>query len=601
MGLIADLIGIEQDKKKQERQLQFEVWKNYLQSGQIKQGQETQAWEQLKKSAPKDSHGILDMFKPVLMAGARGAGKVGEALHLPGAEKLEEAGTPKYKAPGAANGRPKPGEEGSPFLSEEQVRERQLQQHKIEDARAVEKATKLAQAKQTMERQAEVQNRKEDAVEFQRITQDDTIPEAQKQFMIAELGGKAPAERNWKSGVVVLGNGSELPVSYNEKDPSKVMIGGGQTITLPLGSSPPMSWEDRERQKKEPKTPGEKFTGDLKTQIDTQEILSHPEKYDAATVQAAKREQVRLNTQQTGNTLRVQVEREQLPGAAGQIAPPTAGQAPIDRFNPQQKNLVSSTVNMLASGTSVGFGQAARNQINEGRRLIEQATGLTPEEVDFRVERRKAAKQSYDKLKLLEASTQGLFSSLDRSGVILTNLRPQLPNSDVTKINEWLQSGAREFNVTGVSDAAVRYGLALAAVRNEYARVIAGGAASVGQTPVEALRLAGEQMRPGFTIGNTKAMVDQIRQEGRQVIGGRQDELNNLSSEVRGQLFPELFGKPYQQPEITPPPPPANGRLGKELPGASGTVPYKSNGKIYNIPAGQVQEFLKDHPQAVKQ
>jgi len=288
----------------------------------------------------------------------------------------------------------------------------------------------------------------------------------------------------------------------------------------------------------------------------------HPE-WDEARV---KREasQMYLNNQadkakarETGITsgqLNISLKREELPGSGGTVAAPAAGQRPYDNLNPKQKILVTNAINMLSSGTSLGFGQRGRTQLNEAKRVIEESTGLTPEEIDFRVDRRKAAKNAFGKLTLLKASTEGLFNSLDRAATILTNLRPQLPDTDVTKINEWLQSGALEFNVAGVSAPAVQYGLALAAVRNEYARVIAGGAASAAQTPVEAIHIASQNIRAGFNSANTKAMVDQMRTEGKQSIGGRQDELNSLASETRQPLFPELFGQQYQNQQTVPQP-----------------------------------------------
>ncbi len=310
-----------------------------------------------------------------------------------------------------------------------------------------------------------------------------------------------------------------------------------------------------------PPTEG-KYPAALTEAIDIEEILANPSKHTAAEVAGAQAEKKRQTEQAKqretliiGGGLRNEEARQALPGMGGAVTAPGAGQTPYQALNPKQKILVTNAENMLASGTSLGFGQAARNQINEAKRIVQEATGITPTEVDFRVERRKAAKGAFDKLTLLKDSTQGLFNSLDRAATILTNLRPQLPDSDLTKINEWLQSGAREFD-TGLvnSQAAIQYGLALAAVRNEYARVIAGGAASVGQTPVEAIRLASDNMRAGFSSKNTKAMVDQIRTEGRQAIGGRQDELNRLNKEIRQPLFPELRGGKYEESQTEPPP-----------------------------------------------
>jgi hypothetical protein len=121
-----------------------------------------------------------------------------------------------------------------------------------------------------------------------------------------------------------------------------------------------------------------------------------------------------------------------------------------------------------------------------------------------------------------------------------------LPQSDVAKINEWLMSGSRSFNVTGVSDKAIRYGLAMAAVRNEYARVISGGGMSIAQVPVEALNSAGALMREGFNTGNTAAMVGQMKTETKLKTKGYSEQLRSLRSKIAQPLIPELYGQKYE-------------------------------------------------------
>ena len=125
-------------------------------------------------------------------------------------------------------------------------------------------------------------------------------------------------------------------------------------------------------------------------------------------------------------------------------------------------------------------------------------------------------------------------------------------------------SGAREFNVDGVSEDAVSYGLALAAVRNEYARVISGGGMSIAQVPVEALHSAGDLMREGFTTGNTKAMVDRMKNETTLKTKGYSQELRSLRKRIKQEIVPELYGQQYEDvvgnEEVTPRTPPAGTR-----------------------------------------
>lgn len=308
-------------------------------------------------------------------------------------------------------------------------------------------------------------------------------------------------------------------------------------------------------------------------------------------VEASKKEQEYRDAQTAGARQGVQIRAFELPGAGGSVAPPapSSTQTPYQRLNVGQRALVDRGLNAMVSSTSMGMAGALRYQVLEARRIISEATGVTSEELDSRIERRQASKRAFDRMKLLGSSVESLYGTLDRQIQILTMLRPKLPNTDVTKINEWLQSGAREFNVGGVSEAAVRYGQALAAVRNDYARVIAGGAASVGQTPVEALRLASENIRPGFNTANTNAMVDQMLQEGRQAIGGREQQLANLKSELSQKLVPELYGDSYKEIPVPPPPTPGGGSAA----GGGGAIPtVRTKAEYDKLPSGAI--YLED-------
>lgn len=297
--------------------------------------------------------------------------------------------------------------------------------------------------------------------------------------------------------------------------------------------------------------------GTLQQQAEAHRILDAPPgTYSKSDVEAANDIIKNFALGEQSKRTSIEVKLAGVPGSSGAVPPPaTPTQTPMQRYTPKQKVLVDSALSYLTGIiTSPGFGQQGRQQINEGIRLIKDATGLSEEEIQARAERRKADKQAYDKLNLVTSSYKAFSNALARHSIILTNLRPSLPDTDVTKMNEWLQTGAREFNVPGLSKAAAQYGLALAAVRNEYARVIAGGTASVAQTPPEALKMAGNLISPGFTSGNTRAMVAQMNTEATQGAGGREDQLNALLKSISTPLLPELYGNTYQGIETVPRP-----------------------------------------------
>lgn len=206
----------------------------------------------------------------------------------------------------------------------------------------------------------------------------------------------------------------------------------------------------------------------------------------------------------------------------------------------------------VLSGAQKGGGHQNVRAIR-GQQVLAKL-GVTPEELTARVEQRKAAAKSIERLTLMSSSIEALENAISRHGDILNNLRGQLPDTDITKLNQWLMSGAREFNVTGISEPAVRYGIALQAVRNEYARVLAGGAASIATTPVDAMKEAAALMQPGFQSGNIRGMVDQVKTEATQKTGGYRDELKSLMDSMRKPLVPELYGQKYQEAPQTPMP-----------------------------------------------
>jgi len=238
--------------------------------------------------------------------------------------------------------------------------------------------------------------------------------------------------------------------------------------------------------------------------------------------------------------------------AAAAPAQPTAATAPLrSKLNPREQENAQFYINSLTGGPkATGISQARAIM---GQQAL-QKLGVTPEDLNARAETRKAAGKALEKLTLITASNEGLENALKRHGQVLISLRDQLPDSDVTKINEWLIKGGREFDVSGLSEKAVRYGPAIQALRNEYGRVIAGGAASVATTPVEALHEAGRNIREGFTRKNMKGLVDQLGIETQQRKGGYKDELARLQAELRAPLVPELTGGTYQPIESVPQP-----------------------------------------------
>jgi len=239
-------------------------------------------------------------------------------------------------------------------------------------------------------------------------------------------------------------------------------------------------------------------------------------------------------------------------GTGAPAAQPTAATAPLrSKLNPREMENAQFYINSLTGGTKATGVSQARAVM--GQQAL-QKLGVMPEDLNARVETRKAAGKALEKLTLITEANEGLENALNRHGKVLIDLRKRLPDSDIRIINDKLIKGGREVDFGGMSDAAIRYGLAMQALRNEYGRIIAGGAASVGQTHVEALHEAARLMAEGYTKHGIGGMVDQLKIETQQRRGGYKDELVKLQGQLRAPLVPELTGGTYQPIESVPQP-----------------------------------------------
>jgi hypothetical protein len=241
-----------------------------------------------------------------------------------------------------------------------------------------------------------------------------------------------------------------------------------------------------------------------------------------------------------------------MPRANRVLSAPT----PDNPFGLSQRDIDSANYFIgVQTGAQKGTGKAAVQSI-DGQKVLARV-GVTPEDLTARQEQRTAARKTIDKLAPIAEAVSALDNSLERHSKLLMNLRPQLPSTDISKLNEWLQSGAREFNVKGLSAPAIQYGIALQAVRNEYARIIEGSGASIAGTSVQSLKDAGDKMRGGFTTGNTQAMLQMIDAEAKNKYGGYGDKLRELQQRMSQPLVPELKGGKYE-PVVPTIPPPVN-------------------------------------------
>lgn len=568
------------------------------------------------------------------MGGSRPINTQG-AVPVAASSKTNGQGTATAERASTAQYEPSQTSRGGLFKSGPEIEADAIRRAHIQNELDIEKATEIDKRKQQTTMAIDRLRKQENQQDIEALAkryQAGEINDLTFQAEMTNLTSRSPEQYSTQEGVITFADGTQRFGAISDKQPNKILLVSPDGKTQEWKTAPPTARIDKvgveseaarkdaiafgayaekhgldknkltDAQKldalEEAKAKSGESGARLKEEQSIQRIL-HPNWSEAQiNAEAAKKTEEYLNAQTQGARLGVQIRGYEIPGAGGSVTPPPEGskQAPWDRFSSSQQALVTRGINAMVSDTSMGMAGSLRYQVIEARRLIQEATGITPEQLDARVETRKAARKSFDRMKLLASSVESLYTTLDRQAKILMSIRPQLPNSDITKINEWLQSGAREFNVGGVSEAAVRYGQALAAVRNDYARVIAGGSASIAQTSVEAIKAASDVIRPGFTAGNTNAMVDQMLTEGRQAIAGRQEQLNSLQTQLSQPLIPELYGQTYQEaivPPITPP------SLGGQAP--AGSVPFSDGGKRYNIPATEVPAFLKDHPKAVRQ
>jgi hypothetical protein len=294
-----------------------------------------------------------------------------------------------------------------------------------------------------------------------------------------------------------------------------------------------------------------KSTGELKNLEIAYGVIKNKKGESPERVQAA---QAYIRDHEMKNLAEVTKLNEQKNTQPWDIKSPQPGKAPIDRFDGKQKQIIAKSLNYLTGAVpTLGISGTLRDQVLSGIGAIEEVTGVSPEELNSRVTARKAEASALPRLTLLNDSVEGLENALDKHGKILEELRPKLPSTDVKVLNQWLLTKDLEFDTGTVSKDAVRYALALQAVKSEYARVIASGAASAGQTNVNAAQEAGELISKGFSTGQTKAMIDQIRTETRQRTAGYREELKDIQNRLAVGIIPELYGKKYIGPHEGPP------------------------------------------------
>ena len=463
---------------------------------------------------------------------------------------------------------------------QEQVYQQKLQfeRQKLEQEQAIIRAGKQAQLQQTLKMMENFPGPPEKANEI--------IMQAYR--VANELPANEPATPSAEMKPVTIQHPDGTEVSaYPTGVQGQYRTGDGKTVTT--------TGEDKIFSERAPAQPKDELTGEPKSYEWAVKKKDDPK----ATPEEKKTADAiikKWNQEDKGRDVRITVSQAAAAANAsvGPVASPTSSaQKPIERLNESQKSLVTFTENYLSGilGAGLGMGIAARERASKGMSLIAQLTGLPQTEIDARSEVRKADKKAFDRLNLITQGNASLENALALHGDVLVNLRPSLPQGDVAKINEWLMSGARSFNVKGISDKAIRYGLALAAVRNEYARVISGGGMSIAQVPVEALNSAGALMREGFNTGNTAAMVDQMKTETKLKTKGYSEQLRSLRSKIAQPLIPELYGQKYE--DIVG----SNDRGGQQ----GGATHFVQGSDHWDIPADKVEAFKKAHPNAKAQ
>jgi hypothetical protein len=631
MGILTEIISQEFAKKREQKAAEIQAYGAMLGQSDLKPELREAALGSLAKAVGPHGKGIVDLIGKMVQRRSQSA---------PGA-----GGAQKLRNPLGGGGAPagEGGDEGGgAFYTPEQIEKQKLAQQDAEEKQRAKNeldlAVKRTNAEAAAKQSADQKNSQFKMTETARIHQDQSKTPEQQQTEIAALWSREP---KFDTGYLVSPNGKgRLVVTYDTADKQQRWV-GKQKIEGPTG------WEfltkseflakeaeyrkeataaesERRADAKQPKKDDKQVDEERAfkawreqhgksdeyqmTATEEEQALAKPDKPTGEYAQRVEAEKVladtkslpiekkaardtlkNLDAKAQGVTIRNEVGASGVPGSAGAVATPTGGKHPIEALTPKQRDLVKTTENYLSKLIpSMGYGAGVRNEVNEGIRIIGDATGLPPEVINARVDRRQGALKAYNNIKPMESAYSGLADALDRHATILNNLRSQLPNNDIAKINQWLISGAREFDVGGVSEAATRYGAALAAVRNEYARIIAGGASSIAQVSPEALKSAGEVISPGFTKGNMKSLVDQFGVEAKQKLGGYRDQEKSLLGEISQRLVPELYGEKYKEVEPVPPP------------GSGGNHRIQIGDKQYDYKGSGATDDLKNYTEVQK-
>lgn len=564
MGLLTNLINAELDKKRDERQFQMKAYYDALASGQVKPGQESMAWDLFKKQVPKDAHGLVDNFiKPLTMLRAKK--KQGEQIGSLGRQPGDESGKP-VGGGGAQGSGAGAGVAESPLYTPDEMAKQKAM-------REVQTATMKQRALDAVKRDSDALTQAGLQQRVITIGKRTDIDDATKHDLISQELGRTESEFDYKPGVMVDSSGKvALPVTYRPSDQSKfkVRVGQGPEAQMQELVVPPhlkiIPVEDYlKKGEGKPPTEAEKkdieIFGNYKEKHDIKDReLTNSEKIQARADAAAEEKAKTQNKDDRAIAIYAK---------------------PIAARTPEEKDYLKG-YEEFTKKTKVDPGVMRAQIYLQGRELgaVDTQTGnltfASPKEIQSSPGRFAPASQATAAMGK-QAVFQDLHYNIDTARKAITAL-----DSMDTKTRAALSYALRHTDPASALQTFMT-GEAMTALTPQQ------------QEAVQALALLSENAMSLRSVSGMGAGSDELR-------AAIQATLPSGKSPSKGYALEQLnkFESVVNRLQTGVP------RLGNQLPGASGgstggNVRYKSGDKTYNIPAGQVQDFLKDHPQAVKQ
>lgn len=200
-------------------------------------------------------------------------------------------------------------------------------------------------------------------------------------------------------------------------------------------------------------------------------------------------------------------------------------------------------------GTVTQKGRLVQARIMQGQRIMSRITGLNPMQLQASLVEDKATAKALGEAVQWAGAFQRLQETMKQHGDVLLAAAKEYGPGHIPILNETIQEIQKQ---VVAHPELTKYTLALQALQNEYARMVAGGVQSRAMSPVFAMEKGNAVLRPEATMADIKAAVEQIGVEAEAQQRGLQSQIRKLNEKLNTGVVGSALSN-----ASNPPPPPA--------------------------------------------